>query len=91
MTFTVIEIIPIAVVVVVVVVILVVAVAGRGKKLKCPECGNVFKAPATDNKLTGLGWTLPYLGTIKCRKCGQSRSRRDYLKVPAESPAPLTT
>ncbi|MDA4114929.1 MAG: hypothetical protein OK442_00065 [Thaumarchaeota archaeon] len=57
--------------------------AGRKKMLKCPECGNVFAAPAFDSKRSGSGWTLPYLGQLKCSKCGQSRGRRDYktLKV----------
>lgn len=61
---------------------------GRGKKLKCPECGNVFPAPAFDNKRTGLGWTFPYTGVVKCPKCGQSRARRDYQKAAASAPVP---
>ena len=57
--------------------------AVRGRRLKCPECGTVFKAPTVDNKVSGLGWTFPYTGRVKCPKCGQSRSRRDYLKPTA--------
>jgi predicted RNA-binding Zn-ribbon protein involved in translation (DUF1610 family) len=64
----------------------IVAFAGRGKKLKCPNCGTVFPAPLMDNKFSGLGWTFPYMGRIKCPKCGESRSRRDYQKVPASQP-----
>ena len=53
---------------------------GKGKRLKCPSCGTVFTAPAMDLKRTGLGWTFPYLGRVKCPECGKSRSRRDYQK-----------
>jgi uncharacterized C2H2 Zn-finger protein len=65
----------------------IVAFAGRGKMLKCPECGNVFVPPYMDMKRSGIGWTLPYLGKVKCPKCGQSRSRRDYKKGPPISQA----
>jgi len=65
-----------------------VALAGRGKKLKCPDCGTVFAPPAMDLKRSGMGWTLPYMGTVKCPKCGESRSRRDYQKPPAEAKTP---
>jgi uncharacterized C2H2 Zn-finger protein len=80
--------VPIAIIAIVFVVSM---LAVRGKQLKCPECGTVFKGPMADNKRSGLGWTFPYLGTIKCPKCGQSRSRRDYLKptAPTEK-APAT-
>jgi len=57
----------------------------RGKKLRCPECGTVFSAPAFDEKLSGLGWTFPYMGNVRCPKCGEKRARRDYLKP--EEPA----
>ena len=60
--------------------------AGRTRKLKCPDCGTVFNAPALDNKRSGMGWTLPYLGSVKCPKCGQQRSRRDYQKVKYKEP-----
>jgi uncharacterized C2H2 Zn-finger protein len=60
--------------------------AGRKKMLKCPECGNVFAAPAFDNKRSGLGSTLPYLGQLKCPKCGQGRGRRDYKTVKVKQP-----
>lgn len=52
----------------------------RGKKLKCPACGAEFAAPAFDEKVSGLGWTFPYTGLVKCPRCGEKRSRRDYLK-----------
>jgi uncharacterized C2H2 Zn-finger protein len=64
----------------------VIMLAGRKKMLRCPECGNVFAAPAFDNRRSGLGWTLPYLGQLKCPKCGQSRGRRDYKTVKVKQP-----
>ncbi len=77
-------IVPLAIVVVAVVAV---ALAGRGKMLKCPDCGTVFAAPAVDAKRSGMGWTLPYAGKVKCPKCGESRSRRDYPKPPPQSSA----
>lgn len=70
-------------VVVIVAVVVVVAVISRrgGKSLKCPDCGEVFRAPAMDEKLGGMGWTLPYTGRVACPKCGARRSRRDYETV----------
>ncbi len=76
------------VVVIVAILAVALALAGRGKRLKCPDCGTVFAAPAMDNKRSGLGWTLPYTGTVKCPKCGESRSRRDYQKAPPPTQAP---
>jgi len=73
---------------IVIVAAVVVALAGRGKQLKSPDCGTVFAAPAMDVKRSGGGWTFPYLGKVKCPKCGESRSRRDYQKAP---PASQTT
>jgi uncharacterized C2H2 Zn-finger protein len=60
--------------------------SARGKKLKCPDCGTVFSAPAVDMKRSGLGWTPAYMGVVKCPKCGQTRPRRDYSKAPANMP-----
>ncbi|MDR0461040.1 MAG: hypothetical protein LBH62_06385 [Nitrososphaerota archaeon] len=57
------------------------ALLGRGKQLRCPDCEHVFKAPAMEEKWSGLGLTLPYMGVIKCPKCGNKRSRRDYNKI----------
>jgi predicted RNA-binding Zn-ribbon protein involved in translation (DUF1610 family) len=80
--------VPIAIVAIVGVVF---TLAVRGKQLKCPNCGTVFNAPTVDNKISGLGWTFPYTGRVKCPKCGESRSRRDYLKAPAPTEkAPAT-
>ena len=59
----------------------VVALLGRGKQLKCPDCNHVFNAPVMEVKSSGLGWALPYMGRVKCPKCGNQRSRRDYSKV----------
>jgi hypothetical protein len=52
------------------------ALLSRGKRLKC---GTVFSAPALDEKLSGLGWTFPYMGNVKCPKCAEKRRRKDYL------------
>jgi len=73
---------------VVVVAIAAVALAGRGKKLKCPDCGTVFAAPAMDTKRSGMGWTIPFMGYVKCPECGESRSRRDYQKAPPQTQSP---
>jgi len=54
----------------------------RGQWLRCPDCGETFKAPAMDQRYTGIGLSPPGLGRVKCPKCGQMRSRRDYQKVP---------
>lgn len=53
----------------------------RGRWLKCPDCGEVFKAPTMDQKSSGLGFNPPGLGKVQCPKCGQRRGRRDYLKA----------
>jgi predicted RNA-binding Zn-ribbon protein involved in translation (DUF1610 family) len=76
---------PVLIIVTVIIVILVLiivlaAVLNRGKQLKCPDCEHVFNAPIMEEKISGLGWTFPYAGRIKCPKCGKSRSRRDYNK-----------
>lgn len=70
---------------VVLVIVVMVALAGRGKRLKCPDCGTVFNPPAMDNKRSGLGWTPPYMGIVKCPQCGESRPRRDYQKAPSSA------
>ncbi len=70
-------------IVILVVAVVLLSIAGRRRQLKCPDCGTVFAAPAMDVKRSGLGWTLPFMGNVKCPKCGQSRSRRDYQKAPA--------
>jgi len=72
----------IGILVVLVVLFLVLALLTRGKWLKCPDCGQVFKAPMVDQRRTGIGVNPPYLGRVKCPKCGQMRSRRDYQSVP---------
>jgi uncharacterized C2H2 Zn-finger protein len=79
---------PLVIGVVLIVAIVAVALAGRGRKLKCPDCGTVFEAPSMDLKRSGVGWTIPHMGVVKCPKCGESRSRRDYQKPPAEAKAP---
>ena len=53
----------------------------RGKWLKCPDCGEVFKGPLMDQRAYGIGFSPPYLGRVKCPKCGQVRFRRDYQRA----------
>jgi ssDNA-binding Zn-finger/Zn-ribbon topoisomerase 1 len=69
------------VIVVFVVIIAVGVLLSRGKQLKCPDCEHVFNAPIMEEKTMGFGLTFPYLGTVRCPKCGNKRSRRDYIKV----------
>lgn len=68
----------IIVAIVVAVPVVVVTALNRGKRLKCPKCGNVFKAPFFDEKMIGFGWTFPYLGNVECPHCHGVRSRRAY-------------
>ncbi|MCL2643064.1 MAG: hypothetical protein FWD52_06105 [Candidatus Bathyarchaeota archaeon] len=63
------------------VIVVVGVLLSRSKQLKCPDCEQVFNAPIMEEKLLGFGWTFPYTGTIRCPKCGNKRSRRDYNKV----------
>jgi DNA-directed RNA polymerase subunit RPC12/RpoP len=74
-------IIPLIIVAIVILVPVIVALLNRGKKLKCPDCGHVFKAPFMDEKSFGIGWTFPYVGRIKCSRCGASHSRKTFSKV----------
>ncbi len=64
----------------------IIMLSGRNRKLRCPDCETVFNAPAMDNKRSGMGWTLPYMGAVKCPKCGETRGRRDYQKVKVKEP-----
>jgi predicted RNA-binding Zn-ribbon protein involved in translation (DUF1610 family) len=70
--------VPIAIVVVI---LLVPVLIARGKRLKCPDCGEEFSAPVMDQRYGGVGWSPPYMGRVKCPKCGQVRARRDYITV----------
>jgi hypothetical protein len=67
--------------VVIAILILVPALLVRGKRLKCPDCDEEFSAPLMDTRYAGIGWSPPYMGRVKCPKCGQMRSRRDYISV----------
>ena len=49
--------------------------------MRCPECGEVFKAPAMDVRTTGLGLSPPYFGRVVCPKCNQAKRRGKFLKV----------
>ena len=73
--------VPLIVVIVIVAIVVAAALLNRGKQLKCPKCGQVFKSPMMDDKMLGGGWTIPYLGTVKCPHCGVELSRREYSKV----------
>ena len=64
------------------------ALYARGQTLKCPNCGEVFKAPLMDQRTYGIGWSPPYMGRVACPKCKEARSRRDYQKVPPPSGEP---
>ncbi len=61
----------------------VLALRARGKWLRCPDCGEVFKAPASDMKTVGFGPVPAGVGVVACPKCGQTRRRGNYLRVPA--------
>ena len=75
--------------VVLVALIVVLVLYARGQTLKCPNCGEVFKAPLMDQRVVGIGWSPPYMGRVECPKCKETRSRRDYQKVQALAvPAP---
>jgi hypothetical protein len=63
-----------------VIIIVAVAFLNRGRQLKCPKCGQVFKAPLMDDKFV-VGITLPYMGQVKCPHCGTARLRVEYEKV----------
>jgi uncharacterized C2H2 Zn-finger protein len=68
------------VLIVFVIVIVAVALLNRNKRLKCPKCGQVFKAPLMDDKFV-VGVTFPYMGQVKCPHCGTARLRVEYEKV----------
>lgn len=72
---------------VIVVIAFALSLRGRGAWLKCPECGEIFRAPTMDEKNIGIGWTFSGTGVVRCPKCGTKRPRRDYEKVahPARS------
>jgi ssDNA-binding Zn-finger/Zn-ribbon topoisomerase 1 len=72
--------IAIVTILVLVLIVVIAVLLNRGKHLKCPDCEHIFNAPVMEEKISGLGWTFPYAGRIKCPKCGKSRSRRDYDK-----------
>jgi hypothetical protein len=44
---------------------------GRGRLIKCPECGAQFKRPAFAEKTVGFGPVpaLPGIGDFTCPKC----------------------
>ncbi len=47
-------------------------------KIVCPKCNFVFDRPRMDLKITGLGWTFPGLGVIKCPNCGYKAPRDEF-------------
>ena len=74
--------------VVLAVILVVPALYARGQTLRCPNCGEVFRAPALDQRMYGVGWSPPYMGRVTCPKCKEARSRRDYQKVRPTSGEP---
>ncbi len=74
-------IVSVVIVIVIVVVIVVLVLRNRGKQLKCPDCGQVFKAPAMDEKVMGFGSAIPGMGNVTCPNCGAKRRRKDYETV----------
>lgn len=60
------------------------------KFVKCPKCGSGFKAPAMDQKRSGLGYTIPGLGVIECPSC-HLRDRRKRFSEITEEEANLPT
>lgn len=51
------------------------------KYFKCPKCNNGFKAPAVDQKFTGLGYTIPGLGVIVCPECHYRDRRKRFIQI----------
>jgi uncharacterized C2H2 Zn-finger protein len=49
------------------------------KYLKCPDCSYVFKAPLTDMKRIGIGFSPPGLGVVECPNCKQAKPRKFYI------------
>lgn len=80
-------IIPVVIAIVTLVPIAVIALLNRGKRLKCPNCANTFKAPLMDEKMLGVGWTFPYMGNVECPHCHAMHSRRGYKTVKKETAA----
>ncbi len=54
------------------------------KFLKCPKCGQGFKAPKMDLKFTGLGYSIPGLGVIKCPDCDYRDRRKRFIEISEE-------
>ena len=57
----------------------------RGRWLKCPACGETFKAPVMDVRTHGVGVSPPYFGRVICPKCNQASRRGRFQSVPAPS------
>ena len=54
---------------------------GRGRLIKCPECGARFKRPAFAQKNSGLGLTFTNIGSFVCPKCGHRSSTSSFRHV----------
>lgn len=59
------------VIVVVLVALFLLGMRGRGRLIRCPECGAQFKRPAFAEKTVGFGPipALPGIGDFTCPKC----------------------
>jgi hypothetical protein len=55
--------------VVIIVALLLWGMRGRGKLIECPECGAKFKRPAFAEKSSGVGFSIPGLGSYTCPQC----------------------
>ena len=64
-----------------VVVLLLVGARGRGKLIECPECGERFKRPAFAEKNSGMGLSLPGVGSFACPKCNFRGSTSSFKYV----------
>ncbi len=65
------------------------------QSIVCPDCGNIFKKPAMDQKRFGFGLTIPGMGLVQCPSCGARKPRKafriaeegDYQKAQAAGKA----
>ena len=67
--------------VLVVVAIVLVSTRGRGRLIRCPECGATFKRPALPEKRSGVGFTIGGMGNYTCPSCKYSASTNSFAYV----------
>ena len=71
----------IGIIVVVVVSLLLLGMRGWGRLIECPECSSRFKRPALAEKSSGVGFTLPGIGSFTCPKCSYRGSTSSFRYV----------